>query len=226
MSNTLVLNNIIRVQQWYRKILYKPIFSCKSIIEILNLNENIMKKCLYECISISKNFPPRKNEYKFIYGKLVEISLLNAFRDIGLNCIDLDKNHKVGSEYKNDISIFKNKFSIKAKLNRGGDVILLNKKSTAKHNVNLNLMLLVINEGKLYIFPSNFDSSININEYIKEDAGCISYKSKLFSLIDKKYTEYIYTFPQLDEEQKISLSDLEEQDIMNDLYNNIIKLKI
>lgn len=226
MSNPLVLNNIIRVQKWYKRILYKPKYSCKSIIEILNFNKNIMKKCLYECISISKNFPPRKNEYKFIYGKLVEISLLNAFRDIGLNCIDLDKNHKVGSEYKNDISIFKNKFSIKAKLNKGGDVILLNKKSTAKHNVNLNLMLLVINEGKLYIFPSNFDSSININEYIKEDAGCISYKSKLFSLIDKKYTEYIYTFPQLDEEQKISLSDLEEQDIMNDLYNNIIKLKI
>ena len=218
--------NITKIQKWYRKLVYKPRYACKSIIEVLNLNENIMKKCLFECMSISKNFPPQKNEYKFIYGKLVEISLLNAFRDIGFKCIDLDKNHKIGSEYKNDISIFKNKFSIKAKLNKGGDVILLNKKSTAKHKVNINIMLLVINEGKLYIFPSNFSNSININQYIKEDAGCISYKSKLFSLIDKNNKEYIYTFPKLDEEQKKSLEDIEEQDIMNDLYNNIIKLKI
>jgi hypothetical protein len=220
------VDNIRKIQGWYRKISYKPQYVCKSIIEILNLNEKIMKNCLFECMSISKNFPPQKNEYKFIYGKLVEISLLNAFKNIGLNCIDLDKNHKIGSEYKNDIEIFKNKFSIKAKLNKGGDVILLNKKSTNKHKININLMLLVINEGKLYVFPSNFHNSVNINDYIKEDAGCISYKSKLFSLIDKNNKEYIYTFPKLDEEQTNSLSNIEEQDIMNDLYNNIIKLKI
>ena len=219
-------HNITKIQKWYRKVVYKPRYACKSIIEVLNLNENIMKNCLFECMSISKNFPPQKNEYKFIYGKLVEISLLNAFIDIGLKCIDLDKNHKIGSEYKNDISIFKNKFSIKAKLNKGGDVILLNKKSTAKHKVNINIMLLVINEGKLYIFPSNFSNSININDYIKEDAGCISYKSKLFSFIDKNNKEYIYTFPKLDDEQKNLLDDIKEQDIMNDLYNNIIKLKV
>jgi hypothetical protein len=219
-------NNITKIQKWYRKILYTPIYACKSIIEILNLNETIMNNCLFECVSISKNYPPQKNEYKFIYGKLVEISLLNAFIDIGFKCIDLDKNHKIGSEYKNDISIFKNKFSIKAKLNKGGDVILINKKSTIKHKVDINIMLFVINEGKLYIFPSNFSNSININDYIKEDSGCISYKSKLFTFINKNNKEYIYTFPKLDEEQKKILNDIKEKDIMNDLYNNIIKLKI
>ena len=226
MFNILVEYNIKRIQKWYRNILYKSRNTCKSIIEILNLNENIMKNCLYECVSISKNFPPQKNEYKFIYGKLVEIALTNAFTNIGLKCIDLDKNHKSGSEYKNDISLFKNKFSIKAKLNKGGDIILVNKKSTLKHNININLMLLVINEGKLYIFPSNFNNKININNYIKEDVGSISYKSKLISFIDKNNKEYIYTFPKLDDTQKEDLSKIKEKDIMNDLYNNIIKLKI
>ena len=213
-----------KIQKWYRNISYSKRNVCKSIIEILKLNENIMRNCFYECLSISKNFPPQKNEYKFIYGKLVEISLINAFTNIGINCIDLDKNHKFGSEYKNDISIFKNNFSIKAKLNKGGNVILVNKKSTSKHKVNINIMLVVINEGKLYIFPSNFDDSINIKEYIKEDAGSISYKSKLFSLIDKKNKDYIYNFPELDETQKDLLSNITEQDIMNDLYKNIIKI--
>lgn len=220
----MINKSVKMIQKWYRNISYSKRNVCKSIIQILKLNEDIMRNCFYECVSISKNFPPQKNEYKFIYGKLVEISLINAFTNIGINCIDLDKNHKSGSEYKNDISIFKNKFSIKAKLNKGGDVILINKKSTTKHNVSINIMLVVINEGKLYIFPSNFDDSININEYIKEDSGVISYKSKLFSLINKKYKDYIYSFPELDEKQKDLLSNITEQDIMNNLYKDIIKI--
>jgi hypothetical protein len=220
----MINKSVKMIQKWYRNISYSKRNVCKSIIQILKLNEDIMRNCFYECVSISKNFPPQKNEYKFIYGKLVEISLINAFTNIGINCIDLDKNHKSGSEYKNDISIFKNKFSIKAKLNKGGDVILINKKSTTKHNVSINIMLVVINEGKLCIFPSNFDDSVNINEYIKEDSGVISYKSKLFSLINKKYKDYIYSFPELDEKQKDLLSNITEQDIMNNLYKDIIKI--
>jgi hypothetical protein len=121
----------------------------------------------------------------------------------------------------NDLSLLKIKFSIKGKLNKGGDVILINKKSTAKHNIKLNLILCVINAGKLYIFPSNI---FNIKKYIKEDAGCISYKSSLFTFLDKNYSKYIYIFPSLDDISNKKLSEIKEKNIMSYLYDKFIKI--
>jgi len=216
-----IILNVIKIQKWYRiKISYNK-NKCIAFVEILNNNKDIMKDCYYECVSVSKNFPPQKNENKFIYGKLIELCLINYFTKIGFICEDLDKNHNIGSEYMNDILLLKIKFSIKAKLNKGGNVILVNKKSTTKHNIKLNLILCVINSGKLYIFPSNI---FNIKEYIKEDAGCISYKSSLFTILDKNYSKYIYIFPLLDDISNKKLLEIKEQDIMSYLYDKFIKI--
>ena len=133
---------IIRIQRYCRLPYQQKLIKCLSIIEILNLNPTIMRDCNFACHKTSKQFPPHKNENKFIYGKMVEMSINEALNKIGLKCIDLDKSHKTGSEYKNDISILNLKFSIKAKLNKGGSVILINKKSNnVKHNISFRRVL-------------------------------------------------------------------------------------
>ena len=212
-------DNIIKIQKWFHNICNKSKIKCQVIIELLNANPVIMSKYLIEIISISKKFPPRKNENKFIYGKLIEKSLLNAFIDIGFKCEDLDKTHTSGSEYKNDIKMLKLKYSIKAQKSRG-DVRLINTLSTAKHNINMTLILCVINDKKLYIFPSNI---VNQNTYIKKDAGSISYKASLFSWIDKNHPEYIYMFPSLTPEQETNINNIQEIMIYEYLYDTFIK---
>jgi hypothetical protein len=155
---------------------------------------------------------------------MVEMSISESFNNIvGIKCIDLDKSHKIGSEYKNDISILNLKFSIKTKLNKGGNVILINKKSNnVKHNTSVNLILCVINEEKLYIFPDNFIP--NIGFYIKHNVGTIEYKSSLFTLINRQYKMFIYTFPKLDRIHKQQLEKLTIVDIFEEMYNKYIKL--
>jgi hypothetical protein len=211
--------NILRIQSWFRTICNKSRTKCKIIIDILTLHPTIMSKYLIEILSISKKFPPRKNENKFIYGKLIEKSLLNAFVDIGFNCEDLDKSHASGSEYKNDIKMLRLKYSIKAQMSKG-DVRLINTLSTAKHTINMTLILCVINDRKLYIFPSNI---VNQQLYIKKDAGSISYKASLFSWIDKHHPEYIYKFPDLTSEQDIEIQNTQEIMIYDYLYSTFIK---
>lgn len=210
--------NIIKIQKWFHKICNKSKIKCQVIVELLNANPDIMRKYLFEIISISKKFPPRKNENKFIYGKLIEKSLLNAFLDIGFKCEDLDKTHLSGSEYKNDIKMLKLKYSIKAQKSRG-DVRLINTLSTATHNINMTLILCVINDKKLYIFPSVI---VNQHIYIKKDAGSISYKASLFSWIDKNHPEYIYMFPSLTEEQETNINNIKEIMIYDYLYDTFI----
>jgi hypothetical protein len=192
-----------------------------AIIEILNNNVDIMLKCYFEIVCISKKYPPQKNENKFIYGKLTEIALFAAFSKIGIKCTDLDEQHSVGSEYKNDLKMFNIDISIKAKLNKKGNIILINKKSTDNHIIRIETLVCVIEEGKLYFIPSNI---VDNELYVTRDAGTISYKSSLITMINKSYKQYIYSFPELTEEYKNKLNDIKEIDIYRKLYNESIRL--
>ena len=209
------------IMNFIRRECFKTNHKFKSIISILNSNEEIMKNCLFEVLKISKKYPPQKNEMKFIYGKLIEKSLIRSFDKIGFDVTDLDDSHSIGSEYKNDIKMLGVDISIKGKLNKGGNVILINKKSTSAHNINIHLLLCVINEKKLYFIPNNM---VDKKKYVKEDSGCISYKSSLFTYINKFHEEYIYTFPDLSEEKMMEISLIEEDDIMTKLYNETIRV--
>ena len=218
------ITQITQIQYWWRKrrdqIRNRAGIKFKLIIETLYNYSEIMRTCLFEITKISILYNPQKNENKFIYGKLIEKSIINAFLKIGFYVNDLDDKHTIGSEYKNDIRILNVDVSIKAKLKKGGDVILINKKSTSKHNINMQLLLCVIQERKLYFIPSDI---VNMDVYVKEDAGCISYKSKLFTFIDKQHGDYIYHFPELSEERKHQLSLLKPIDIMTKLYQDTIQ---
>jgi len=43
-------------------------------------------------------YPPAKNEYKFIYGNLIQMSVIELLDNIFYSCIDLDKLCNNGSE--------------------------------------------------------------------------------------------------------------------------------
>lgn len=198
--------------------------NCDLLMRIFNQTENkdIMQRCYFEFMKISKKFPPQKNENKFIYGKLGELALINTLKELNIkNLIDLDKNHNIGSEYKNDIQIDNTKFSVKLKLNKS-DIVMVNCKSKKEHSIDVNTILVIINERKLYVIPK-LSSFVNTEEYIKKDAGSISYKSKLITYIENNKREFIYIFPQLSEEQRIEIQNVKEIDIYNKLYESYIK---
>jgi len=192
-----------------------------AIIEILNKNKEHMIKCHFEVLAISKRYPPQKNENKFVYGKLCEFALIKTFESIGIKCINLDDNHAIGSEYKNDLKMLNINISIKTKLNKSGDIIMINKKSTTQHIMQIETLLCIINEGKLYFIPSNIVSE----NYLKIDAGCISYKSSLITMINKNYQQFIYTFPELDVVQRKKIAEMIPHDFYKELYINIQNLQ-
>ena len=191
-----------------------------SIIILINNEYDIMERCYFEILSTAKKFPPAKNENKFVYGKLIEKALINAFIKCGFNCIDLDSQHTVGSEYKNDIRMLNMDISIKALKNKGSSIVLINKNGKKTHTVdNIQMILCIINEGKLYFIPNNL---INNDIYVNDSDSQISYRSKLITMFENKYEKYIYNFPKLSKEYQDKLELITEINIYDKLYKEEI----
>jgi hypothetical protein len=191
-----------------------------SIIILINNEYDIMERCYFEILSTAKKFPPAKNENKFVYGKLIEKALINAFIKCGFNCIDLDSKHTVGSEYKNDIRMLNMDISIKALKNKGSSIVLINKNGKKTHNVdNIQMILCIINEGKLYFIPNNL---IDNDIYVNDSDSQISYRSKLITMFENKYEKYIYNFPKLSKEYQDKLELITEISIYDKLYEEEI----
>ena len=181
-----------------------------STIELLNKTPELMQKCYYDIVRVSIKYPPQKNENKFIYGKLIERVLIRTIREVGIEIVDLDESHTIGSEYKNDIRMLDIDISIKAKLNKGGNIILINKKSTSEHVIKIQTIVCIISERKLYFIPSDI---VDNELYVIQDAGCISYKGTLITMMNKKYKQFIYEFPDLNDEYKNKLTTVEQIDV-------------
>ena len=191
-----------------------------SIIILINNEYDIMERCYFEILSTAKKFPPAKNENKFVYGKLIEKALINAFIKCGFNCIDLDSQHTVGSEYKNDIRMLNMDISIKALKNKGSSIVLINKNGKKTHNIdNIQMILCIINEGKLYFIPNNL---INNDIYVNDSDSQISYRSKLITMFENKYEKYIYNFPKLSKDYQDKLELITEINIYDKLYKEEI----
>ena len=192
-----------------------------STIELLNKTPDLMQKCYYDIVRVSIKYPPQKNENKFIYGKLIERVLIRTIRQVGIEIVDLDESHTMGSEYKNDIRMFDIDISIKAKLNKGGNIILINKKSTSEHVIKIQTIVCIINERKLYFIPSDI---VDNELFVIQDAGCISYKGTLITMMNKKYNQFIYEFPELNEKYKNKLKNVTQIDIYTMLLNELDEL--
>ena len=93
---------------------------------------------------------------------------------------------------------------------------MINCKSTSEHTLDMNTIVVVINEKKIFAIPKTFNSA----EYIKRDSGSISYKNKILTHFTKEYPQYIYTFPEVENEDDLEISAV---DIMTILYNDYIK---
>ena len=206
-----------KIKKIEKRDLYK-LNPCLNLVNNLNkqYNQENMQSCYHNILKISKLFPPAKNENKFIYGKLIELELINTFNKFSL-CTELDKYHDTGSEYKNDCLINKNKFSIKASKN-GGEIIIINKLNKSNHDIDINFIICHISKRKLYIFPS----LIILPELIVDKDSNIHFKSSIFNYIEKNFNKFIYNFPEISNKES---NDVEEVQIYEYLYNTFIKKK-
>ena len=97
--------SIIKIQNFHR-------FNRVSVIEdniindiiIMNIKKynNLHNKLFMKCKKVLNMYPPAKNEYKFIYGNLIQMCVIEFLDNIFYKCIDLDTLCKYGSQYKVD----------------------------------------------------------------------------------------------------------------------------
>ena len=69
------------------------------IIKLLD-NNNDLNDLFIKCHKIYKQIPPAKNENKFAFGILIQMSIIECLNKLFYKCEDLDNNHSYGSEYK------------------------------------------------------------------------------------------------------------------------------
>jgi hypothetical protein len=191
--------------------------SCINLISALNANPYIMSICFYEIRKILAQFPPAKNENKFIYGKLGEQSLIKAFSSF-TQCDDLDSAHAYGSEYKNDCKVFGVDYSIKISKS-GAAVTLINKNNKAAHVIDHNFIICHIEKKKLYIFPS----SVVPEKFLNDCDAKIDYRPALFKYMDEHLTEHVYSFPELSADQDAKLKAIKEVNIYQILHKNFVE---
>ena len=140
-----------------------PIFFINNIV-IKNIRKNNIQhnELFIKCMKIMKKYNPSKNEYKFIYGNLIQKSLINFLDSIFYSCSDLDKLIENGSQYKVDcqlkITSHVNFFiSIKAKKNKNGKIIIINKNSNNKNYdlKNLITFIVILETKDIIVVPHN-----------------------------------------------------------------------
>ena len=197
----------------------------KELINALSRNEDLMTDLLIAVKTICKQYPPAKNENKFIYGKLIEKKIIEVINKI-LPCIELDADKKVGSEYKNDCSIcfsdgYILDYSIKASKN-GGSPTLVNKRNKSEHDVNKCYFIIChITKERLYIFNHSDD----LNAFLKDSHESIQYKSAVFRYLDKSPDNY-FQFPRNEKMRKFNneiLPDIKSVDIYSKLLEDLEK---
>jgi hypothetical protein len=153
------------------------------LIEIINNNKKEFEIFIEKSIITSKKFPPKYNENKFIYGKLVEHLFVNSVKLTNNQCILLDED-KLQSNYKNDICVNNEYFySLKVTKNRNGNVRLINNDSEKVQHIYTNINMVIINLERIEIYLFN-TSQLPI-DYFKINKDGIDIKSKFYKYIQK-----------------------------------------
>lgn len=202
------------------------IYLIKYIKTVVYRNNSLHNDFCCKCRIILKHLPPAKNINKFVYGGLVQTKLIELFNNIFKRCIDLDNNHEVGSEYKNDCNLQINNciskdMSIKA-LKKEGKVTLINKNSN-NHDYNLNdliTIVVLIENNDIIIIPHNMVDK----KFIRDNDADISYTPGIFTYMYTNFPEYIIKLSQ-NENYTLFMQDkynyLKPYDYMSDLSKNI-----
>lgn len=224
--------SIIKIQKFHR-------FNRVSIIEdniindiiIMNIKKynNLHNKLFMKCKKVLYMYPPAKNEYKFIYGNLIQMCVVEFLDNIFYKCIDLDTLCKYGSEYKVDCRLHITRYlsknlSIKAKKNKNGKVIIVNKLNNNKcyDLSNLITIIIIIELNDIIIIPHKFIQ----DKYIENNDSNIAYKSALFTYLYKneECKKYIIHLEQNDEYEmfcKNVLPQISPHDIYSECFNKL-----
>lgn len=198
-----------------------------QILNSFNKHNDEVNNMFIKCLKIYHKYPPAKNEYKFIFGGLVQLAFIELMDKVFYKCLDLDELHHFGSEYKNDCCLYLSPFvkfniSIKAKSKTNGNVILINKHgNNIVHNLkNLITFVLIIETQQIIIINHNDVQ----DEYIKDNEANISYKSSLITFIKKNKPELVYTLKQNETFKKFMEDEYNKIDPVNlykELYNKL-----
>ena len=197
----------------------------KFIIEQLNKNHNIGHQIYLVLHTLVNVYPPRKNENKFIYGKVGELAIIdniNKLPDIECECLD-DK-YPVGSSYRVDCRMSYNNisdedYSIKI-TKQGGLITIINKRNKSDHTIDgLKFIIAHIKKRKLYIFK--YDEELK--DFIKNDGAGVHFKSGIFNYLDKNRVNSIYNFPNDEKNSLIEkkLENLKEDNIYEKIYKQV-----
>jgi hypothetical protein len=199
------------------------------ISKIICKNNSVHNELFIKCLKILKKYPPAKNEYKFIYGNLIQLSVIHMLNDIFYSCYDLDKTHTVGSEYKYDCILHITedlhvRLSVKAKKNKTGNIIIINKlNNDVKYDLSNLITIIVIIELKdIIILPHNIIPNI----YIEDNGANILYKSSLITYLYKtkdceRYIIHLTENELYKEFYKNEYSNIAIHDIYGELYSKL-----
>lgn len=190
--------------------------------KIDNLNDLFIK-----CHKIYRQIPPAKNENKFAFGILIQMALIECLNKSFYKCIDLDEEHKFGSEYKNDCCLFLDKdtsvnISIKAKSKKNGNIIIINNYSSKiERDLNdLITIIVIVEENLIIIIPHKI---VPVNYIINSDAN-ISYKCSIINYMCKNNIDLIIKLYQNDKFNsfiKNELTKIKPKNIYKDLYQQL-----
>lgn len=198
------------------------------IIENIIINKIEFNDFFIKNHKIYKLYSPSKNENKFIFGILLQKSLIEFLNKIFYKCIDLDDLKNYGSNFLNDCLLCLTKYiyfpiSIKAKSKKNGANIIIINYHSKKMNYNLeNLItfIIIIEINTLYILPHN----IIDKKFIINNDSNLSYKCSLLTYIDINYKNFKIILEKNTNFNNFILNEyplLKPFNIYNDLYDKL-----
>lgn len=162
-----------------------------SIIEQLEQHATWMEECLKRIYTIVQMYPPRRDENKFHYGKLIEKILIYYMNEI-VPCRELDLSTPCGSHYLHDVEFISTHLRASIKVSKNGSAVtLVNKRTRRDHNLE-NTCFLVCNlkTDSLYFIVHQPDFS----PFLRENGASISYTPGIFRFIEQAHPHMIFQF--------------------------------
>lgn len=196
----------------------------KLISKLKSLPKSVLQNIHFEIKKTLKLFPPGKNENKFTYGLIIQRIFIHACDQHIGKTVDLDEQHNIGSEYKNDAQIMMDNeqfnFSIKACKQIGSKIIMINKLNSSEHQIqDINLVTIYTGLGIICATPiSRLDESL-----IDNTGANVSLKGSYYNRHIKN-TDYEFKLPDLTKDQQERLDSMEEVNYIDYLYNQFIRV--
>lgn len=207
------------IRTWNAKKKLKESYCKRLVSSLFNAKQHTTKQCFFRILQIMNSLPPFRNDYKFLYGKLIELQIINLLDSASqLNCINLDNLSPSHSNYKFDCSINHIPFSIKASKNTSSQITVINKRSK-KHHVlhNINYIICFLLVGEIYIFPHH----LLPNYLVQHSCHSVALKKNTYKYLKHNCKQFCFSFPKLSNLQLRSLDSTRQIDLYSVIQNKI-----